>query len=189
MKTKTNKTISTKSESKAIYLSPHFDLAQFTYSETALKRNINNVPSKRAIEKLKSLAAELEKIVQLLRYPIAISSGYRSKALNEAVGGSKMSQHVQGFAVDFTCKRFGSPYRICKTIAESKIQFDQLILEHGTLRGSQWVHLSFSQKKRRQILTICASGNYCRQGLRLYRRKKTDKPLAHTKSSAQLNLR
>ncbi len=171
MKAQTKKTISTKPEAKALYLSPHFDLAQLTYSETALRRNINNAPPKRTIGNLTFLAAKLEKIVHLLGHPIAISSGYRSKALNEAVGGSKMSQHVQGLAVDFTCKRFGSPYRICKAIAESAIQFDQLILEHGMSKGVQWVHLSFSPKKRRQVLTICASGNYCREGLHIYRRK------------------
>ena len=185
MNAKAKKNISIKPEAKAIYLSPHFDLVQLTYSETALKRGINNVPSKRTIERLKSLAAELEKIVRLLRHPIVISSGYRSKALNKAVGGSRMSQHIQGLAVDFTCKRFGSPYRICKTIVESKIQFDQLILEHGASKGVQWVHVSFSPKKRRQVLTICASGNYCRDGLRIYRRKNSGRPLAQTESSAK----
>lgn len=154
-------------------LSRHFTLAQFVNSRTAKVKGISNKPQKRVVKNLKLLAINLEKVRGLLGFPIVISSCYRSKALNTAVGGSKTSHHMRGLAVDFRCDRFGTPYRVCKTIAESDIEFDQLIHEYGRLRKDQWVHLGFGPKKRCQILTICASENLYREGLHRFRKKKT----------------
>jgi hypothetical protein len=154
-----------------VRLSPHFRLGQFLRSETAKRNEIINTPSTKAIKNLTILAVELEKVRALLKHPIAITSGYRSKALNTAVGGSKTSQHMQGLAVDFVCKRYGSPYRICKTIAESDIEFDQLIHEYGKSKGDQWIHLSFGPKKRRQVLTIWAAKGFHEMGLHRHPKK------------------
>jgi len=152
-------------------LSPHFTLAQFLRSETAKKNEINNTPSAKAIKNLKILAVELEKVRALLKRPIVITSGYRCKALNTVVGGSETSQHMQGLAVDFLCKRYGSPYRICKRIAESDIEFDQLIHEYGISRSDQWIHLSFGPKKRRQVLTIWTAKGFYKKGLHRHPKK------------------
>jgi zinc D-Ala-D-Ala carboxypeptidase len=146
-------------------LTPHFTLAQLIHSKTATKKGIDNTPPKKIIRNLKQLAGGLEEVRGLLGYPLMISSGYRCKALNSAVGGSETSQHVQGLAADFVCRQFGSPYRICKKIADSDLDFDQLIHEYGKLKKEQWIHLSFGPKSRRQILTICASRNFRREGL------------------------
>jgi len=146
-------------------LSPHFTLSQFLHSKTAKRKGLSNNPSKRAIKNLKLLAAGLEKVRALLKHPIVITSGYRSKVLNAAVGGSGTSQHMQGLAVDFVCKRYGTPYRICKKIAESEIEFDQLIHEHGKSKMDQWVHLSFGPRSRRQVLTIWSVEGDRKKGL------------------------
>lgn len=155
-------------------LSPNFLLAALVHSDTALKKGIRNSPTKAALKKLKHLASTLEQVVKLLGHSISISSGYRSKALNAAVGGSKTSQHVQGLAADFICKRFGTPFSVCKKIAKSNIQFDQLILEYGASRNISWVHLGVGPKKRRQILTICASNNFFQDGLHRYSKNKSN---------------
>jgi len=152
-------------------LSSNFTLAQFLYSKTAKRKGIDNTPPRKIIKNLELLAAGLEQVRSLLRYPIAVSSGYRCKALNAAVGGSKTSQHVLGLAADFSCKRFGSAYRVCKAIAESAIEFDQLIHEYGKSKAEQWIHLGLGPKKRRQILTIWASKRVYRKGLHRYLRK------------------
>jgi len=89
----------------------------------------------------------MEGVRTLLGAPIIISSGYRSPEVNKAVGGAKNSQHTKGEAVDFICPGYGSPLKICKAIAASGIKFDQLIQE-GT-----WVHISFSDANRREVLT------------------------------------
>jgi zinc D-Ala-D-Ala carboxypeptidase len=146
-------------------LTPHFTLAQLIHSKTATKKRIDNTPPIKIIRNLKQLAEGLEEVRELLGYPLAISSGYRCKVLNSAVGGSETSQHVQGLAADFICRQFGSPYRICKKIADSDLEFDQLIHEYGKSKKEQWIHLGFGLKNRRQILTICASRNFRREGL------------------------
>ena len=94
------------------------------------------------------LAATLEQIRSLLGNNfIRISSGYRSLALNRAIGSGDSSAHVLGYAVDFTCPKFGTPKEVANKIAESPIKFDQLIYE-GT-----WVHLSIDPRNRRELLT------------------------------------
>jgi putative chitinase len=84
--------------------------------------------------------------------PININSWYRSQDLNHAVGSKPTSDHITGFAIDFTCPKFGDPRRIVEAIKASNIQFSQLIWEF-----SSWVHVSFNGSKR-QVLTIDKDG-------------------------------
>jgi hypothetical protein len=130
-------------------LSPNFSLSDLIRSETAEERGIDNTPPPEIIENLRRLAAGLEKVRALLGAPLEISSGYRCAALNEAVGGSSTSQHMQGLAVDFECPAFGTPLEIADAIGRSGLVFDQCILEYG-----RWVHLSFSDAPRQRLLTI-----------------------------------
>jgi hypothetical protein len=130
-------------------LSPNFSLSELVYSETAEERGIDNTPPPEVVENLKRLAAGLEAVRALLGAPLEISSGYRCAALNEAVGGSSTSQHIQGLAVDFECPGFGSPLEVARAIQQSDVEFDQCILEYG-----RWVHLSFGDAPRRRMLTI-----------------------------------
>lgn len=130
-------------------LSPNFSLSQLVYSETAERNGIDNTPPAEIVENLKRLAAGLESVRALLGAPLEISSGYRCPALNEAIGGSSASQHVQGLAVDFACPAYGSPLEVARAIQRSGMEFDQCILEYG-----RWVHLSFSDAPRGRLLTI-----------------------------------
>jgi zinc D-Ala-D-Ala carboxypeptidase len=129
-------------------LSMNFALDEFTASETALRKGIDNTAPPVVTEKLRMLAATLEQVRSLLgNNSIRISSGYRSLALNRAIGSGDLSAHVLGYAVDFTCPKFGTPKEVANKIAESPIKFDQLIYE-GT-----WVHLSIDPRNRREVLT------------------------------------
>lgn len=129
-------------------LSEHFSLSEFTDSATALRRGIDNEPEGQAMQHMRTLTAPgMEQVRLLLGQPIYISSGYRSEALNRAIGGSATSAHVHGLAVDFTCPGYGTPREIAQRIADSGIEFDQLIYE-GT-----WVHIGFAHKPRRQVMT------------------------------------
>ena len=130
-------------------LSPNFSLGQLVYSETAEQEGIDNTPPPEVVENLRRLAAGLEDVRALLGASLQISSGYRCAALNEAVGGSSTSQHMQGLAVDFECPEFGSPLEVARAIQGSGLEFDQCILEYG-----RWVHLSFGDAPRRRVLTI-----------------------------------
>ncbi|SIO50443.1 Peptidase M15 [Burkholderia sp. GAS332] len=141
-------------------LTDHFTLDELTQSETAARRGIANTPSPAIVESLTRTAQTLEQVRTLLgSCPVLVSSGYRSPALNAAVGGSATSAHVQGLAADFFCPGFGSPLDICRKIAASGIAFDQLIFE-GT-----WVHLGLGvvgQKPRNQVLTAHFGGGVTR---------------------------
>ena len=129
-------------------LTEHFSLDELTASETALRKGIDNAPPPAVTERLRMLAATLEQVRSLLgNNSIRISSGYRSLALNRAIGSGDLSAHVLGYAVDFTCPGFGTPKEVANKIAESPIKFDQLIYE-GT-----WIHLSVDPRNRREVLT------------------------------------
>lgn len=134
-------------------LSPHFTLAELTVSQSAARLGIDNNPPPEVIKNLERTALGLEGVRMLLGAPVLISSGYRSPVLNMEIGGAKNSQHMTGQAVDFICPGFGSPAQIVKTIVNSGMQFDQVILEFD-----RWVHLSFSDKPRRQALIIDRDG-------------------------------
>lgn len=132
-------------------LTDHFSLAELTQSETAARRRIDNTPSPAAIENLTRTAQTLEQVRALLGgRPVLVSSGYRSPALNAAVGGAAKSAHMTGLAADFICPGFGSPLEICRKLAASNLSFDQIIQE-GT-----WTHIGLApvgQKPRQQVLT------------------------------------
>ena len=138
-------------------LSPHFTLEELTASEYAVRNGINNEPPWPIVENLRILAAHLEGVRAALgNRPIIITSGYRSPELNEAIGGSPRSKHMQGFAADFICPSYGAPFEICQRIIDDGLAYDQLIHEYG-----QWVHYGISdQPYRRQVFTICKGGQY-----------------------------
>jgi hypothetical protein len=138
-----------------VNLSPNFTLEELTHSETAVRcLDIDNTPSEEVMDNLKFLAEKLEDVRVLLRNPMLVSSGYRSLILNRHLGSKDTSSHVKGLAVDFISPSFGNPEAIVKTIVESDIQYDQVILEFN-----RWVHLSFAKEKPRlQSLIIDKKG-------------------------------
>jgi hypothetical protein len=137
-------------------LSQNLSLAEVTKSATAKRRGIANEPS---IDHLESLKALAENIFQPIREefmcPIFISSGYRSEELNEAIGGSKTSQHSKGEAIDLDADVYGviTNADIFHYIEDS-LNFDQLIWEFGTDDNPDWVHVSYKREgeNRGQIL-------------------------------------
>jgi hypothetical protein len=128
-------------------LSNSFNLIEFTSSETASRRGIDNTPSIAVIENLRLLC---ENVLQPLRdkygKSINITSGYRSPKLNKAIGGSSTSQHCFGQAADIQVdkKDYLKVWEILKTLP-----FDQIIFEFGTESAPDWIHVSFVQGKNR----------------------------------------
>jgi zinc D-Ala-D-Ala carboxypeptidase len=135
-------------------LTENFDQSEFTFSQTAARLGIDNTPPEDVLANLHETALGMEEVRTWLgKRPILISSGYRSPALNAAVQGSQGSQHLLGQAVDFTCPQFGTPAEVMSAIVQSKIQYDQVILEFN-----RWVHISFSPRNRRVALVIDKTG-------------------------------
>jgi uncharacterized protein YcbK (DUF882 family) len=138
-------------------LSEHFNLKEFTKSETAIRKRIDNTPNAQHAQNLKNVC---EKILEPVRNhfgkPVRINSGYRGSALNAAVGGSGKSQHCNGEAVDFEIDGLPNP-DLAKWVAEN-CEFDQIILEFYDPKegpNSGWVHASYTSTgtNRKQKLT------------------------------------
>lgn len=128
-------------------LSEHFTLDEATYSETAIRLGINNQPSEKQLENMK-IAAEGMEQVRALTGALRINSWLRLPEVNVAVGGSKISSHMDGWAIDCSSSKM-TPYVICKLVEESGIKYDQMIHEFG-----RWMHISFAPEMRMQKLTI-----------------------------------
>ena len=131
----------------------YFTIGELTESATARKYNIKNVPGVAELDNLNALVYNvLDPLREILGRPIYVSSGYRCKELNAKVGGSKTSQHMSGQAADIYVKGF-SNILIAKALVASLIQWDQLIIEQGTLERPQWIHISYKKSgNRNQIL-------------------------------------
>jgi putative chitinase len=137
-------------------LSPHFKLNEFTKSDTAIRKRIDNTPGPAHAKNLKLVC---EKILEPVRNhfgkPVRINSGYRGPALNAAVGGSSKSQHCNGQAVDFEIDGLPNP-ELAKWVSEN-CEFDQIILEFYDPKegpNSGWVHASYAEgANRKQKLT------------------------------------
>jgi hypothetical protein len=137
-------------------LSKNLSLAEFTRSQTAKRRGIDNTPTDDHLEAAKKLADNIfQPIREHFGKAIFISSGYRSEALNKAIGGSTTSQHSRGEAIDIDMDGHGKPTNteVFYYIKEN-LDFDQLIWEFGNDETPDWVHVSFKAmgKQRNQIL-------------------------------------
>ena len=110
-------------------LSRNFMLREFVNSTTASRKGISNKPTEVHLSNLKIL---IDNVIQPLRDkigPIRITSGYRSPALNRAIGGSSRSQHSKGMAADIQFVRDNEMDNkvIFDTILEMGLNFDQMI--------------------------------------------------------------
>lgn len=139
-------------------LTDHFTLEEMTFSQTAARLNIPNAPCGVTVNNLTRLCTLLEDVRTLLGRPITISSGYRSQALNQAIGGAKNSQHILGCAADFTVRGL-SVDDIMEAIVDSDLQYDQVIKEFG-----RWIHISVTSIEgaipRKQALIIDSKGTH-----------------------------
>jgi hypothetical protein len=133
-------------------LSEHLSLNEVIKSQTAARHGIPNRPVKAHLENLKVLANEffepLRDLVSAERgkdTPIPISSGYRSKALNDQIGGSTKSQHMKGQALDIDMDGWYEDFDNADLfyLVLYEMDFDQLIWEFGTEEKPEWVHVSY----------------------------------------------
>lgn len=139
-------------------LSKNLTLAEVTKSATAKRRGISNEPT---IEHMENLKAVAENIFQPMRdyfkVPIMISSGYRSKELNDAIGGSLASQHSKGEALDIDCPSYsGLSNREVFEYIKEHLTFDQLIWEFGDDQDPAWVHVSYKKEGRNRYESLVA---------------------------------
>ena len=135
---------------KDMRLSQHFTLGELC--KTSAKTPDGNIPSRVHIENLKRLCGWLEMLRSRwnMMYgegdePIIVNSGYRSEAVNAAVGGVKGSNHLTGCAADIHVSGMEQLIRYAAILLdisdESREDFDELLLERSP-RGTYWLHFA-----------------------------------------------
>ncbi len=136
----------------------YFTLSELTHSATAVKRGLRNTPDARAKANLDALVANvLDPLRRLYGHPIRVNSGYRSPAVNAAVGGVAGSQHCLGEAADITAGTPSENRRLLGLLLAhaAEIPFDQLIAERCDSNGNpRWLHVSYRTNNRGQFL-VC----------------------------------
>lgn len=129
-------------EVKCINLSAHFKLSEMIQSNTALKLGIKNLPTRQEFMNMKALCERrLEQLRSYVRCPVFISSGFRNKQLNAAVGGAENSYHTRGMAADIILPVRADVFRNLMWWSQN-FTYDELII---CVRGKSdvWVHLAY----------------------------------------------
>ena len=136
-----------------IMISKHISDKEGVYSNTAIRRGINNRPGEKQLYNMKMIARQIfEPVRNWVGGPVKINSFFRSPELNKAIGGSSNSQHCKGQAVDIDdggCNKTNAEmYKYIK----DELEFDQMIWEFGDDENPDWVHVSYvsedSNRKR-----------------------------------------
>lgn len=131
----------------AMKLGKYFTLEEMTHSQQATRKGLDNTPGPNEVKNLKELVKNvLDPLRESLNKPIVVSSGYRSPAVNKAVGGASSSQHRYGEAADITVPGM-TVAQVIKAIKKLGLPYDQVIDEWGS-----WVHVSYGPRNRRQHL-------------------------------------
>ena len=128
-------------------LSEHFTLRELTKTRTG----IENVPNEAQVENLKRVCRWLEQLRRRWNNlygegddPIIINSGFRSAAVNKAVGGVPMSNHLTGCAVDIRCVGIEQALRYAAILLDisdlNHEDYDELLIEQK--KSVIWVHFA-----------------------------------------------
>ena len=151
---------------KLMKLSEHMTLAELTKTNTG----IENVPSEAQVENLKRVCRWLERLRRRwndlyaddggvgMEEPLIVNSGYRSPAVNKAVGRAPTSNHLTGCAVDIRVAGLEQLLRYAVILLdisdESKEDFDELLLERNKA-GRYWLHFAVRPSgNRRKVRMI-----------------------------------
>ena len=131
-------------------LSEHFTLGELC--KTSAKTADGNIPSHVHIENLKNLCENWLEPLRQAQGPIIINSGYRSEAVNKAIGGVKGSNHMTGCAVDIHVTGMEQAIHYASILldisAKYKQEFDELLIERSR-KGTYWLHFAVRPKDNR----------------------------------------
>ena len=128
-------------------LSEHLTLRELTKTKTG----IENVPNEEQVNNLRRVCQWLEKLRKRWNDlygegddPIIINSGFRSAAVNKAVGGVATSNHLTGCAVDIRCIGMEQALRYAAILLDisdlSHEDYDELLIERK--RNVIWIHFA-----------------------------------------------
>ena len=102
-----------------VQLGEYFTYEEMVKSDTAKSKGIDNTPDEASIENMKALVKNvLDPVRKIWGKPLTVNSGFRSRKLNEAIGGAKTSQHMYGMAADITTGAEAAPPSTMGTVME-----------------------------------------------------------------------
>jgi len=134
-------------------LTAHFTLAEMTQTNT----RIDNVPNVAQVNNLMRLCSWLERLREKVGTPVIINSGFRSEAVNKAVGGVKGSNHLTGCAADIRVTGIEQLVRYAAILLdisdERSEDFDELLLERSP-KGSYWLHFAVRPSGNRRRVSL-----------------------------------
>lgn len=129
----------------------YFSINELCRSNTAVRLGIDNSPSELIRTNLEALVKHvLDPLRAKWGAPIIVTSGYRSPALNRAVGGASSSQHTIGEAADIRTlsDSRADNKRLLDLLLRLKLPFDQVINEYPDSQGRpDWIHVSFTTRR------------------------------------------
>ena len=140
-------------------LSEHFTLRELSKTKTG----IENVPNEAQVENLKRVCRWLERLRKRWNDlygegddPIIINSGFRSPAVNKAVGGVTLSNHLTGCAVDIRCVGIEQALRYAAILLDisdlNNEDYDELLIEQ---KGSVvWIHFAVKPTGNRRRTSL-----------------------------------
>lgn len=129
-----------------MYLTENFTYKEMIFSQTSIRLGIDNTPPS---DVLKNLVFLCSQVLQPLRNelgPLIVTSGYRCKELNFAVGGVKNSAHIYGLAADIVSPNY-SAKDIINILVSHEIPFDKAINELN-----EWVHIAAAKDAPRRLV-------------------------------------
>ena len=133
-------------------LTAHFDLSEFTRSESAKREGLDNTPTPEHLENIKILCEKVLEPIRMRFGPINISSGYRGKMLNHFIGGAVNSDHCLGRAADIDMDDVGTGVTNTEVFnyIKDNLDYDQLIWEFGNKEKPDWVHVGYRLNENRK---------------------------------------
>lgn len=137
-------------------ISENITYTEATKSVSAIKYGIDNTPDESVITKMEYVAENVfEKVRAKFKVPIAVTSFFRSAALNARIGGSSTSQHVLGEAMDLDADVYGMlTNREIFDYIKDCLDFDQLIWEFGDDKEPDWVHVSLTDGYNKKEILV-----------------------------------
>lgn len=125
----------------------------------ATSQNLPNHPETwEEFSALRDTACLLDELRERFGQGIRVTSGFRSAAVNAAVGGSKTSAHRKGMAADIqpwknTKKNMADLAKLCRSLVNATY-VDQVIIYTTDGKDNEnikWIHIGFSDKPRHQL--------------------------------------
>jgi len=142
-------------------ISKHISFEEATRSDVAKRYGYPNMPGEAELSRMKELAeAVFEPLRDYADAPVMINSFYRCRQVNTLIGGSELSQHCKGEAMDIGGTSGEKTMKELFVFILKNLEFDQLIWEFGTFHNPDWIHVSYRKgRNRKEVLMSKKEGH------------------------------